>query len=177
MRLAESLPASPLRPGPRKTCERCASSLNQGAHRGPGGYFRWALAPLSPCLDHRAAGHALSPETLFSLFEHSFLTSAKIGDLAPNKPGTTRPPPLKSSDLRHSAEDRSVEVDDTAGQGDSRPGPRLPASHSLRTVGWAGGSPSTRQLRDSVEPENCPWATQARGQELSWGTIHRTGRG
>ena len=98
--------ASPL-PLPPRTIETCSDhGLVRREHpplarRAPGtwGTHAGPWHPLSLRTDHRAAGHILSLEPLFSQDPSPHL-SKNIGSLAPIKPGTTSP---KSSDLGHAA--------------------------------------------------------------------------
>ena len=102
--------------------------------------------PLSPRTDHRSAGHILSREPLFSQAPSPHLFK-NIGSLAPIKRGTTS---TKSSDLRNAALwiVQSKQVDPCYGQ-----------------LGGKGMPQGQTSSRTAWEPANCPWATQARGQE------------
>ena len=158
--------ASPLPPPPR-TIEICSGhGLVRGEHlplarRAPGtwGTHAGPWHPLSPRTDHRAAGHILSLEPLFSQAPSPHL-SKNIGSLAPIKPGTTSP---KSSDLGHAALwiVQSKQVDPCYGQ-----------------LGVQGVPQAQTSSRTAREPANCPWATQARRQEeILRDRIRRTGPG
>ena len=116
--------------------------------------------PLSPRTDHRAAGHSLSPEPLFSQAPSPHLFK-NTGSLAPIKPGTTSP---KSSDLRNAALwiVQSKQVDPCYGQLGGKGMPQ--GQTSSRTASEPANCPWATQA-GGQEPANCPWATQARGQE------------
>lgn len=135
---------------PRRVGDLQPSLARASASSGPG---TWACA--SPALappsrrPHRAAGHALSLQPLFSPC-NPFLTSAeKIGVLASKKPSTSPPSPPKSYNLRYTQRrDLRVKAGDTASQADPRPrtapdprGQPLPTSLSL----WPKDKPAQGQ--------------------------------